>query len=349
MMKEQLQFNSLTTESSPYEKSPKIQTTKHGPVKFKNGRIRPSNVPKPLLLTTHPKIVPILRTTDSKPHMNTERKRIRPKKHKFNSSNNPSSSSETFPRRQVSFDQNAIVYEFNRADDNDARLLWFCPADIKRFKAEVAEQKRLETSKILRLASPLWINEIFSLPTPSQVNDSISCSSTQASTSKYFNNSLQQEIRSVLIIDTHSIFLHLLTKSILSIMPHVSVKTCHTGEEGLRKCCHEKFDMIVVEERLNNQKVNQRQCFPSFCSLIQSSFLTGSQFFGRISQQTKVHNKQQTAKLPLLVGMTSCPEKDSTVLKNGGADLVWQKPPPPMDDNLTCLILETILQKRSKN
>jgi hypothetical protein len=41
-------------------------------------------------------------------------------------------------------------------------------------------------------------------------------------------------------------------------------------------------------------------------------------------------------------------ERDGQKLKESGADLVWQKPPPPMDDKLRNKLISAIVAKRQR-
>jgi hypothetical protein len=78
---------------------------------------------------------------------------------------------------------------------------------------------------------------------------------------------IRDEIKSILIVDTHDIFLRLLTKGILSIFPHANVTTAHDAIEASNAIQIAKqksitdgnngdnynthgFDIIIIEERL---------------------------------------------------------------------------------------------------
>eukprot|EP00592_Proboscia_alata_P009528 CAMPEP_0194359670 /NCGR_PEP_ID=MMETSP0174-20130528/6951_1 /TAXON_ID=216777 /ORGANISM="Proboscia alata, Strain PI-D3" /LENGTH=530 /DNA_ID=CAMNT_0039130715 /DNA_START=266 /DNA_END=1858 /DNA_ORIENTATION=+ len=166
---------------------------------------------------------------------------------------------------------------------------------------------------------------------------------------------LQTEIRSVLIVDKYDIFLKLLSKSLLSIMPHLHIKTAISAEKALAYLDSNpqtpSFDMIVIEERLprcyNNARVAPTK---SNCTAL----LSGSQLLNRIHQLEQHHlsslekNTEKRKHDTLVVGMSAYINEDGIKLKAAGADLLWNKPPPTMDMCLCNEILHTILEKRGK-
>jgi hypothetical protein len=50
----------------------------------------------------------------------------------------------------------------------------------------------------------------------------------------------------------------------------------------------------------------------------------------------------------LLIGVSVSREKDGKTLKESGADLVWGKPPPKMDNALRNQLISLLINKRQK-
>lgn len=195
---------------------------------------------------------------------------------------------------------------------------------------------------------------------------------------------LLKEIKTVLIVDSHDIFLNLLAKDIKILFPHVNVITSYTVQEAARriliaksiegnKCSH-GFDLIVVEERLMQGMGRSRSIsMPNYSSeRFVPSLYSGSVLIQKIANEVKMLAKDVSDKsvtrnnchfsdndshdsdddkerYPLLIGMSAYLEQDGKKLHESGADIVWGKPPPNMDESLRNHILKLIMTKRNRN
>ncbi len=86
--------------------------------------------------------------------------------------------------------------------------------------------------------------------------------------------------------------------------------------------------------------------------------ISGSELFKRISKHEETlypAPPAATSSAPgssrkdwraLLIGVSTRLEEDAPKLCDGGADIVWGKPPPRMDDDLRALVVATLARKR---
>ena len=206
-------------------------------------------------------------------------------------------------------------------------------------------------------------------PIPSQVPPSIS-----ASDERRMQRALLSEIRNILVVDPHPMFLKLFGKALHAMMSHVIVTTATSAEEALRRIAAAQvvypqaeggathgFDIIIVEERLQlfqrhrggpgsnreqqqqaaGDEQKQRQILASGSALIRQ--IAAEQ---KESLEALRHNKRPRSSL--LIGVSAHVQLDGDKLSRAGADLVWGKPPPPFDDTLRLELLQEVLRKRAK-
>eukprot|EP00551_Chaetoceros_affinis_P004164 CAMPEP_0203684350 /NCGR_PEP_ID=MMETSP0090-20130426/47993_1 /ASSEMBLY_ACC=CAM_ASM_001088 /TAXON_ID=426623 /ORGANISM="Chaetoceros affinis, Strain CCMP159" /LENGTH=1130 /DNA_ID=CAMNT_0050553523 /DNA_START=143 /DNA_END=3535 /DNA_ORIENTATION=+ len=164
------------------------------------------------------------------------------------------------------------------------------------------------------------------------------------------------EFKSILIVDSHDIFLKLLSKGLKLLFPHTEIATACTVEQAwkqiermnfLRKksggeIYSHGFDLIVVEERLKPH--------------IQPRANTGQQTWNGSSLIQKIKKEiydmstfnKYSKRYPLIVGISAYLNHDMQHLKASGSDFVWGKPPPKMDDNLKMEMLKKVMIKRNR-
>eukprot|EP00578_Thalassiosira_sp_NH16_P013614 CAMPEP_0181114880 /NCGR_PEP_ID=MMETSP1071-20121207/21137_1 /TAXON_ID=35127 /ORGANISM="Thalassiosira sp., Strain NH16" /LENGTH=218 /DNA_ID=CAMNT_0023199055 /DNA_START=15 /DNA_END=668 /DNA_ORIENTATION=- len=83
-------------------------------------------------------------------------------------------------------------------------------------------------------------------------------------------DNLSREIRNVLVVDSHEIFLALFMKSLKHMIPHASIATARSAEEAMSRIEAAKnafplrdggsihgFDIVIIEERLRAPPVQQ--------------------------------------------------------------------------------------------
>jgi CheY-like chemotaxis protein len=148
----------------------------------------------------------------------------------------------------------------------------------------------------------------------------------------------QSEIRLILVVDSHDVCLNLFTKGLLRMFPCAKVITARSGEEALghaascSKQDHVYFDLIIVEERL---KLRPWRAGSS------SKTTSGSMLLRELQSR---HSRSHHA--ALYIGVSAHINDDAAKLKEHGADIVWSKPPPLMDQRLRDAIVAAIDGKR---
>ncbi len=172
-------------------------------------------------------------------------------------------------------------------------------------------------------------------------------------------NALVHEFKTVLIIDSHDIFLRLLSKGIKLLLPNAEVVTACTVEHACRQI--EKanlsrkggkveqyshgFDLILVEERLKHHVQPKHQVARN----VQPP-CNGSSLIAKIKME--IDNlpfvQKHTLRHPLIIGISAYLDNDRRSLEASGADLVWGKPPPKMDDEMRMSLLKKIMLKRNR-
>ncbi len=167
---------------------------------------------------------------------------------------------------------------------------------------------------------------------------------------------VQYEFKSILIVDSHDIFLKLLSKGFKLLFPHVQIATACTVEQAWKQIERMKlyrkrngeeiyshgFDLIVVEERLKpHVKPRSSTCEPTW---------NGSSLIQKIKKDIydmATFNKY-SKRYPLIIGISAYLNHDMQHLKASGSDFVWGKPPPKMDDNLRMEMLKKVMLKRNR-
>jgi len=179
---------------------------------------------------------------------------------------------------------------------------------------------------------------------------------------------LLSNIKSVLIVDPNKIFLYLFRKSILSMMPHADIKTSQSSKDAREQIETAKkqnmsgkhrpthgFDIIIIEEQLYPKNMNKALGNLPTSAPMQSGsnvILT----IVREQRQMKVeldissgNSKHSThPQYSFLIGVSANIGDQVSKLKASGADLIWCKPPPSMNENLRFSLLEAVVQKRKQ-
>lgn len=149
-------------------------------------------------------------------------------------------------------------------------------------------------------------------------------------------SSLHREIRRILMVDPHDIFLALFSKRLHQAMPHpVEILTAHSSDEALDLCSKHSFDVIITEERLS---LFHRHTGGT-------KVTSGSALLGHLRQ----HAPQQFQST-LLIGVSAHWQTDHATMVNSGADYCWSKAPAPtLNKAMLEELLHTLLMKRGKH
>lgn len=191
---------------------------------------------------------------------------------------------------------------------------------------------------------------------------------------------MMTHVRSVLIVEPHPTFLDIYVRSIKNMLPHVSISTAKDSVDAIKqidqmsnlgnkytietKKKKDNFDIIIVEERLGKQRID---CGNKENYIISpNKSFSGSEILRRIRSLNNSNENQiissrcnpkcaiicnddlvcASNRIPLLIGTSSFLGEDCRTLTQSGADVLWGKPPPKMDEVLRNELLTTLLQKR---
>lgn len=300
--------------------------------------------------------------------------------------------------KEISFDPRVWVVEYEQDEGNN----WFTQEELERFKCEAIDrirrrhaQQQLLPSGTGRIVVPRQTRAsgraLFSDPALGVGNEeadddvaaefmsSKSQSNPRAQTlaispfnEKLIHRTMLSEIRNILVVDPHDMFLKLFAKALHSMMSHVVVTAASTSEEALRRIAAAKvvfpqseggathgFDIIIVEERLQLFHRQRRGNAKSGPGLQQAAGddqnqrnipVSGSALISQIvaEQKTMVSTITKRPRFSLLIGVSAHLQLDGDRLTRSGADFVWGKPPPHFGTDLKVEILRGILLKRGK-
>lgn len=192
---------------------------------------------------------------------------------------------------------------------------------------------------------------------------------------------LSQEIRNILVVDPHEIFLALFTKSLKHMIPHAAVATARSAEEGMTRIEAARkafplsdggavhgFDIVIVEERLRSSSFSVQHLAGPHTSLsthsistqtagddsIQrrwSSLLSGTALIRQLVEYEKRLgiNEGDRLRRSLIVGVSTRLQDHQKQLEGAGADCVWGKPPPEMNHELKNHLLMKLMNKRNSS
>mmetsp|Transcript_21060 Transcript_21060/g.33018 ORF Transcript_21060/g.33018 Transcript_21060/m.33018 type:complete len:636 (-) Transcript_21060:2174-4081(-) len=287
---------------------------------------------------------------------------------------------------KIGFDPHVWIHEYNPQFTVDE--LWFTEEELAEFKHEAIERVRLRSSSKVLPTGTGRIVEVSSGGSgrtnegqrvdkagPVRFNHPALGCDDEVDTDdaeKMIQDALSREIRNVLLVDVHEIFLALFTKSLRSLFPHISVTTARSGEEAIsrieaaQKAFPQRdggsihgFDIILVEERLGSQST-QRHLAGSGTSLTQAAgddsvqrrrMTSGSELISSIvqgEQKVMASTTSEQSRCALLIGTARFTE-DKDVLKKSGADILWNKPPPEMNTSQRNHLLEVLMKKRGRD
>jgi CheY-like chemotaxis protein len=276
--------------------------------------------------------------------------------------------------KHISFDARVWICEFERVP-GEHESTWYTNKDLEGFKQEAVQRILQYTEQQSKLVpTGTGIGRLIRLEVPPPCSNRALFShvalqaldgelDTTTSIDPGFRQAvLENEIRNILLVDPHDIYLKLFTKSLKSALPHVSVTACTSSEEAMEHLepattaasasavpvKKRRFDIIIIEERLKifhrqhrNGGATQRnggeyssakECHASGSALLRSLSIVGDS-----------HSKS------VFVGVSARLTEDGARLKESGADFCWAKPPPPMNPVLMDDLLKALLLKRGRS
>ncbi|CAB9522951.1 expressed unknown protein [Seminavis robusta] len=224
------------------------------------------------------------------------------------------------PRRRISFNERVSVREY---DGNS----WVSAMEMEQL-SPASSSKRV-----------VAIPHVIAFPNDAEDSTTISATTT-GSMSTSLHLMLQQEVRNILMVDPHDIFMTLFSKKWKQALPHVHIVTAHSSEEALHLFYQQKqqqrraFDVVIAEERLTLFHRRGRSG---------NKLMSGSALISHLK-------KQDTADPCLLVGVSAHWQTDHATMVQSGADFCWSKAPlPTLSQTLLEEMLHRLLMKRGQH
>eukprot|EP00970_Alexandrium_tamarense_P005067 scaffold825_cov196-Alexandrium_tamarense.AAC.12 len=323
--------------------------------------------------------------------------------------------------KKISFDPHIWVYEYKATEfERRGGDKWFTEDELTQFKEEAIQRIRHRSMKMIptgtgrvvevpgrngsdrkQTSSPVPVppslrnngngksssSVVFTHPALScedEFDPDTSCSS-RTTREEAIQDALSREMRNVLLVDPHEIFLSLFTKSLKYMIPHVSVATARSGEEAMARIQAAQkafprsdggavhgFDIIIVEERLLPcfaQRLSNDTCesdpgTASGTDLIptqsagddsiqrQRKLTSGSALISSLVKEEREIRQREASntsiRFSLLIGVSARLAEDRPNIERSGADFVWGKPPPEMNSSLKTEMLKILMCKRNK-
>jgi vacuolar-type H+-ATPase subunit F/Vma7 len=253
----------------------------------------------------------------------------------------------------VRFDPRIWVHEFKRSR-TEVEALWFTAKEMCNFKSVAIQciiaynfcKNQRGSGKVLYSHPALGVDGQYD-PTLAYQNRDIATSFapvSQLRVNQFRDAVAETEVRNILVVNSHDAFLNLFAKGMRKIFPYAMIVSASTREDTLthieerlskQKAETNKFDIIIVDENLT------KKC----CSELHDASSTRAPFLLDITDAYGSHDMPMKT---LFVGVCSDFKTGNMKLKAHGADLVWQKPPPLMDEHLRDTILRALLTKRGR-
>jgi CheY-like chemotaxis protein len=233
----------------------------------------------------------------------------------------------------ISFSPHVLVREFERSEI-ERKSIWYTPRELGAFKLQAMHRIMLYDNN----------------GTASQARAHFSHAALAADSADHFGNTMspdskrfrdavvENEMRTILVVDPHDICLQLFSKSLKMVLPHACIVTASSSEEALRHVAAGKsFDIVIVEERLGlfHRQSNDGE------SSNNNQLSSGASLIRRLVEADGGRRRKA-----LLVGVSARIQNDGGRLQAAGADFCWSKPPPQLDRRLLDEMLEVLLIKR---
>lgn len=259
----------------------------------------------------------------------------------------------------VSFDPRVLVHEYEQDKEELMAYNWYNAAEIEEFKKDamacIQGTRRLIGMKLLKV--------VFNYP------DLVSgCNSKHIAQHELLcsqqNNMDLAEIKHILIVDPNELFLSLFKRGFQCMLPNASVITANSSQNALNhiKAAHDSgcnpkathgFDIVVIEERLLPTIAMQHQFLIRYknnqTSTSENLHSSGSCLIQKLALERKERKKAEFSnRYTFIIGVSAHHENchEHTKLSASGADIVWKKPPPSMDQRIRNELLQRIIEKR---
>lgn len=279
--------------------------------------------------------------------------------------------------RTIRFDPQVWVHEYKRTDERKDDT-WWSAEEMERFKIEaISRIRKMQTDFAGSGTGRIVYSKpkgkaFYNHPALGLIDDD----EDGKEGSINYKKLSESELKTILIIDPHDIFLRLFAKSFKQMLPHVEVFTASSSEEATRQIESRRaaypvskggavhgFDLILAEERLQGPAYGRSHRIPHGQEASQSSqedtsktskqICSGSDLFARLSleeeeiKQEWLPSSDSNFRYSLFIGVSAHIKEDGWKLKKSGVTCIWGKPPPKMNDDLRAHLVNSIAGKRN--
>jgi len=257
--------------------------------------------------------------------------------------------------KAIKFDPHVWVRVFTRPP-SEADCVWYTPRDLDRFKKEAMQRIIQYHRATATMTAPIMLSTgtgrmvvsgrtnsphatqvgivqpkmLFSHRALSSWEDDdddddnlgAPASSMPSPSTSLMNQTVRTEISKILVVDPLEICRRLLRHTLELLLPHASITTASSSAQAqeLFESGQSAFDLVLVEEHLSKHE-------------------SGSKL---LEAWKKTHPQV------LFIGLTAHYVLEKELLIQSGADVVWGKPPPLMNEALRNDLLKKVLTKRGK-
>ena len=283
---------------------------------------------------------------------------------------------------KIRFDPQVWVHEFKKTTDDLKDLTWWSASEMEAFKDEAIARIRKNqtvfsgsgTGRVVYAASQQ--RAFYNHPALGIDGDEDDIRENV----KQLQKTSDAELKTILIVDAHDIFLRLFSKSFKQMIPNAEISVAKSISEALQLIEKRKnkfpitqggtvhgFDLILAEERLigcaygraqNPLQENHPQASQSSIdslTIMQEHANSGSALFKKLTLEEATIKKEwlpsskKNFRFSLFIGVSAHFKDDEWKLKKAGASFVWGKPPPRMSYELHSTLVKAIIEKRNHN
>lgn len=244
------------------------------------------------------------------------------------------------PRRAVGrcvvFDPRVWITIFERSTEEKA-CTWYSSSEMERFKrAAIDTIYQMSNTELVPTGTGRLVRRPVHQCKALFTHPALTLDGEDNDDEMSIQRLAKGEMKSVLIVDPHDICLKLFGKAIRTMLPHITISTARSSEEATKRVMeHKRFDVVIVEERLGlfHDKGDPNRSHPneSGSALIQ---LLASQAGGSET---------------LWIVVSAHFKTDEERMKDSGADFLWPKPPPSLNQDMRDTLLKALLMKRGKD
>jgi hypothetical protein len=250
--------------------------------------------------------------------------------------------------RSVSFDARVWVLEYERTPE-EIEKTWFSSDELDHFRKQTIARLVAHNTELLPSGTGFVVQRgsisskaVFALPSMSSVAEE---DDEDILDERDVEDAVNAEIQNVLVVDPHDVCAKLFKRDLKRMIPSVKVSMASSSTEArkIMAVCN-RFDVMIVEERLKPFHHNAADLCETMPE--EEGHSSGSEFIKVLTQERAAGPTEDNC---LFIAVSAHLDKDKERMKTNGADFIWAKPPPTMDEIVRDVLLKALLVKRQKH